>query len=123
MIVRGASGAPSPVVPMHYYYCQHRYHFRYYHTNMIVSIIDIIIITIIIFPYCFILIIIIINCPSILCPARLLLLLLHFHLVPGIIIIVPSCFIIITVIPGLHNKIPAQKIFARGWVAQEPICS
>ena len=25
--------------------------------------------------------------------------------------------------PGLHNKIPAQKIFARGWVAQEPICS
>ena len=25
--------------------------------------------------------------------------------------------------PGLHNKIPAYKIFARGWVAQEPICS
>ena len=25
--------------------------------------------------------------------------------------------------PGLHNKIPAQKISARGWVAQEPICS
>ena len=25
--------------------------------------------------------------------------------------------------PGLHNKIPALKIFARGWVAQEPICS
>ena len=25
--------------------------------------------------------------------------------------------------PGLHNKIPAQKIFAKGWVAQEPICS
>ena len=24
---------------------------------------------------------------------------------------------------GLHNKIPAHKIFARGWVAQEPICS
>ena len=23
--------------------------------------------------------------------------------------------------PGLHNKIPALKIFARGWVAQEPI--
>ena len=23
--------------------------------------------------------------------------------------------------PGLHNKIPAQKIFARVWVAQEPI--
>ena len=23
--------------------------------------------------------------------------------------------------PGLHNKIPAHKIFARGWVAQEPI--
>ena len=22
------------------------------------------------------------------------------------------------VTPGLHNKIPAQKIFARGWVAQ-----
>ena len=22
--------------------------------------------------------------------------------------------------PGLHNKIPAYKIFARGWVAQEP---
>ena len=25
------------------------------------------------------------------------------------------------VTPGLHNKIPALKIFARGWVAQEPI--
>ena len=25
--------------------------------------------------------------------------------------------------PGLHNKIPAWKTFARGWVAQEPICS
>ena len=25
--------------------------------------------------------------------------------------------------PGLHNKIPAYKILARGWVAQEPICS
>ena len=25
--------------------------------------------------------------------------------------------------PGLHNKIPAHKIFARVWVAQEPICS
>ena len=25
--------------------------------------------------------------------------------------------------PGLHNQISAQKIFARGWVAQEPICS
>ena len=25
--------------------------------------------------------------------------------------------------PGLHNKIPAYNIFARGWVAQEPICS
>ena len=25
--------------------------------------------------------------------------------------------------PGLNNKIPAKKIFARGWVAQEPICS
>ena len=24
--------------------------------------------------------------------------------------------------PGLHNKIPALKIFARGWVAQESIC-
>ena len=24
--------------------------------------------------------------------------------------------------PGLHNKIPALKIFARGWVAQEHIC-
>ena len=24
--------------------------------------------------------------------------------------------------PGLHNKIPAHKIFARVWVAQEPIC-
>ena len=24
---------------------------------------------------------------------------------------------------GLHNKIPAQKILAGGWVAQEPICS
>ena len=23
---------------------------------------------------------------------------------------------------GLHNKIPAHKIFARVWVAQEPIC-
>ena len=23
--------------------------------------------------------------------------------------------------PGLHNKIPALKIFARGWVAQETI--
>ena len=23
--------------------------------------------------------------------------------------------------PGLYNKIPAHKIFARGWVAQEPI--
>ena len=22
--------------------------------------------------------------------------------------------------PGLHNKIPAHKIFARVWVAQEP---
>ena len=27
------------------------------------------------------------------------------------------------VTPGLHNKIPAHKIFARVWVAQEPICS
>ena len=26
------------------------------------------------------------------------------------------------VTPGLHNKIPALKIFARGWVAQESIC-
>ena len=26
-----------------------------------------------------------------------------------------------TTTPGLHNKIPAQKIFARGWVAQESI--
>ena len=25
--------------------------------------------------------------------------------------------------PGLHNKIPAYKIFTRGWVAQEPFCS
>ena len=25
--------------------------------------------------------------------------------------------------PGLHNKIPALKIFARGWVAQKYICS
>ena len=25
--------------------------------------------------------------------------------------------------PGLHNKIPPHKIFARVWVAQEPICS
>ena len=25
--------------------------------------------------------------------------------------------------PSLHNKIPAKKIFARGWVAQEPIFS
>ena len=25
--------------------------------------------------------------------------------------------------PGLHNKIPAYKMFARGWVAQQPICS
>ena len=25
------------------------------------------------------------------------------------------------VTPGLHNKIPAHKIFARVWVAQEPI--
>ena len=24
--------------------------------------------------------------------------------------------------PDLHNKIPALKIFARGWVAQESIC-
>ena len=24
--------------------------------------------------------------------------------------------------PGLHNKIPAHKTFARVWVAQEPIC-
>ena len=24
--------------------------------------------------------------------------------------------------PGLHNKIPALKILARGWVAQESIC-
>ena len=24
--------------------------------------------------------------------------------------------------PGLHNKIPALKIFARGWAAQESIC-
>ena len=25
--------------------------------------------------------------------------------------------------PGLHNKIPAYNIFARGWVAQEPFFS
>ena len=25
--------------------------------------------------------------------------------------------------PGLHNKIPAYKIFARGWVAQKSCCS
>ena len=25
--------------------------------------------------------------------------------------------------PSLHNKIPAQKIFARGWVAQKSFCS
>ena len=24
--------------------------------------------------------------------------------------------------PGLHNKTPALKTLARGWVAQEPIC-
>ena len=24
--------------------------------------------------------------------------------------------------PSLHNKIPAHNIFARVWVAQEPIC-
>ena len=28
-----------------------------------------------------------------------------------------SCYC--TVTPGLHNKIPAHKIFARVWVAQE----
>ena len=32
----------------------------------------------------------------------------------------PIC--IVTCSPGLHNKIPAHKIFARVWVAQEPIC-
>ena len=26
------------------------------------------------------------------------------------------------VTPGLHYNIPAHKIFARVWVAQEPIC-
>ena len=31
--------------------------------------------------------------------------------------------IIITVTPGLHNKIPAHKIFARVWVAQKPFLS
>ena len=25
--------------------------------------------------------------------------------------------------PALHSKIPAHKIFARVWLAQEPICS
>ena len=25
--------------------------------------------------------------------------------------------------PGLHNKIPAHKIFARVWVAQKSFCS
>ena len=29
----------------------------------------------------------------------------------------------LTTTPGLHNKIPALKIFARGWVAQKSICS
>ena len=28
-----------------------------------------------------------------------------------------------TTTPGLHNKIPPCKIFARVWVAQEAICS
>ena len=62
------------------------------------------------------------------------------------IIIITSIFVIITIIiiiiiiissssrwtpprselsttPGLHNKIPAHKIFTRGWVAQKPIFS
>ena len=28
---------------------------------------------------------------------------------------------VVCITPGLHNKIPALKIFARGWVAQESI--
>ena len=35
---------------------------------------------------------------------------------------IPACLPRLGRTPGLHNKIPALKIFARGWVAQEPIC-
>ena len=30
---------------------------------------------------------------------------------------------LVSLAPGLQNKIPAYKIFARGWVAQEPFFS
>ena len=67
---------------------------------------------------------------------ELLLLLLPLIIIMIIIIILITIIILILFImivtillmvrlvtPGLHNKILAQKIFARGWVAQEPICS
>ena len=31
--------------------------------------------------------------------------------------------VVVIVTPGLHHKIPHHKIFARVWVAQEPVCS
>ena len=46
----------------------------------------------------------------------------------NIIIIIMYCngilmiiIIIIIITPGLHNKIPAHKIFARVWVAQKSL--
>ena len=41
------------------------------------------------------------------------------------IAVTPVAVAVITIVatPGLHNKIPAYKIFARGWIAQEPFCS
>ena len=35
----------------------------------------------------------------------------------------PRGTIVLSFTPGLHHKIPAHKIFARVWVAQEPISS
>ena len=40
-----------------------------------------------------------------------------------LIIVIIRIIIHIIITPGLHNKIPGYNIFARGWVAQEPICS
>ena len=39
------------------------------------------------------------------------------------IIITITIIIIMSNTPGLHNKISAYNIFARGWVAQKSICS
>ena len=42
-------------------------------------------------------------------------------MITTILLTLLTALLIIAYTPGLHNKIPPHKIFARVWVAQEPI--